>query len=154
MGRPSKYKQEFRERAVRLVLEQRDEYASEHEAIRPGLTSAEHEQIKALKRENAGLRRANEILKAAAFKIALSSSTCRTLAFNTLTCSRSSLVRPARWPVSTWAGTAHWRTVAAPTPNCIATAADAAVNKGCSPACSVTRGKRRFDPGGVHAIGP
>ena len=93
MGRPSKYSQEFRERAVRLVLEQRDEYPSEYEAIRsvaaklgvasvetvrkwvrraevdagarPGLTTAEHEQIKALKRENAELRRANEILKAA-----------------------------------------------------------------------------------------
>ncbi|WP_454300481.1 IS3 family transposase [Salana multivorans] len=94
MARPSKYNQEFRERAARLVLEQREEYASESEAIksiaaklgigsaetlrkwvrraeidsgaRPGLTSAEHEQIKALKRENAELRRANEILKAAA----------------------------------------------------------------------------------------
>ena len=93
MGRPSKYSQEFRERAVRLVLEQRDEYPSEYEAIRsvaaklgvgtpetvrkwvrraevdagarPGLTTAQHEQIKALKRENAELRRANEILKAA-----------------------------------------------------------------------------------------
>ena len=87
MGRPSKYPQEFRERAVRLVLEQRDEYRSEFEAIRsvaaklgvgspetvrkwvrraevdagarPGLTSAEHEQIKPLKRENAELHRAN-----------------------------------------------------------------------------------------------
>ena len=93
MARPSKYNQEFRERAVRLVLEQREEYPSEFEAIksiaaklgigsaetlrkwvrraevdsgaRPGLTRAEHEQIKALKRENAELRRANEILKAA-----------------------------------------------------------------------------------------
>ena len=34
MGRPSKYSLEFRERAVRLVLEQRDEYPSEFEAIR------------------------------------------------------------------------------------------------------------------------
>ena len=94
MARPSKYNQEFRERAVRLVLEQREEYPSEFEAIksiaaklgigsaetlrkwvrraevdsgaRPGPTRAEHEQIKALKRENAELRRANEILKAAA----------------------------------------------------------------------------------------
>ena len=33
---------------------------------RPGLTTAEHEQIKALRRENAELRRANEILKSAA----------------------------------------------------------------------------------------
>jgi transposase len=94
MGRPSKYSQEFRERAVRLVLEQRGEYPSEFEAIRsvsvklgigspetlrkwvrraevdtgarPGMSTAEHEQIKALKREVAELRRANEILKAAA----------------------------------------------------------------------------------------
>ncbi|GAA1748772.1 transposase [Nostocoides vanveenii] len=93
MGRPSKYSQEFRERAVRLVLEQRDEYPSEFETIRsvaaklgigspetlrkwmrrseidsgsrPGMTTAEHEQVKALKREVAELRRANEILKAA-----------------------------------------------------------------------------------------
>ena len=80
-----------RERAVRLVLEQRDEYPSEYDAprsvsaklgvgsaetvrkwvrpaeigagARPGLTTAE--KIKALKRENAELRRANEILKEA-----------------------------------------------------------------------------------------
>jgi transposase len=93
MGRPSKYSQEFRERAVRLVHEQRGEYPSEFEAIRsvaaklgvgspetvrkwvrrseidagtrPGMTTAEHEQVKALKREVAELRRANEILKAA-----------------------------------------------------------------------------------------
>jgi transposase len=32
---------------------------------RPGVTTAESEQLKALKRENAELRRANEILKAA-----------------------------------------------------------------------------------------
>jgi transposase len=79
---------------VRLVQETRSEYPSEFEAIRsvstklgigspetlrkwvrraevdagarPGLTTAEHEQIKALKRENAELRRANEILKSAA----------------------------------------------------------------------------------------
>ena len=93
MGRPSKYSQEFRERAVRLVAEQRDEYPSEFETIRsvaaklgigspetlrkwmrrseidsggrPGMTTVEHEQVKALKREVAELRRANEILKAA-----------------------------------------------------------------------------------------
>ena len=33
---------------------------------RPGLTTAEHDQIKALRRENAELRRADEILKSAA----------------------------------------------------------------------------------------
>jgi transposase len=93
MGGPSKYSPEFRQRAIRLVLEQRQEYPSEYEAMRsvaaklgigsaetlrkwvrraevdvgarPGMTSAEQEQIKALKKENAGLRRANEILKAA-----------------------------------------------------------------------------------------
>jgi len=34
--------------------------------VRPGLTTAEHEQIKASKKEVAELRRANENLKAAA----------------------------------------------------------------------------------------
>jgi transposase len=94
MGRPASYPAELRQRAVRLVQETRSEYPSEFEAIRsvatklgigspetlrkwvrraeidagarPGLTTAEHEQIKALKRENAELRRANEILKSAA----------------------------------------------------------------------------------------
>ena len=89
MGHPLKYSSEFRQRAVRLVLEQRSDYPSEFEAIRsiagklgigsaetlrkwvrraevdtgvrPGVTTAESEQIKALKRENAELRRANEI---------------------------------------------------------------------------------------------
>jgi len=94
MGRPSSYPPEFRDRAVRLVLETKADYGSEFEAIRSiaaklgigsaetlrkwvrrseidggvraGLTSAEHEQIKALKKEVVDLRRANEILKAAA----------------------------------------------------------------------------------------
>ena len=76
------------------MLEQREQYSSEHAAIRsvaaklgigaaetlrqwvrraqvdsgarPGITTAEHEQVKALKQENAELRRANEILKRAA----------------------------------------------------------------------------------------
>jgi transposase len=78
---------------VRLVLESRDRYKSEHAAIRsiaakldvgpeslrhwvrqaevdaggrPGTTTEESAQLKALKRENAELKRANEILKAAA----------------------------------------------------------------------------------------
>jgi transposase len=94
MGRPSSYSPEIRERAVRLVAESKAEYGSEFEAIksvasklgigsaetlrkwvrrsevdagqRPGVTSEESEQLRALKRENAELRRANEILKSAA----------------------------------------------------------------------------------------
>ena len=94
MGRPSSYSPEIRERAVRLVAESRAGYGSEFEAIksvasklgigsaetlrkwvrraeidagqRPGTTSEESEQLKALKKEVAELRRANEILKSAA----------------------------------------------------------------------------------------
>ena len=93
MARPSKYPREMRERAVRMVLETKDDYPSEFEAIRsiatklgigssetlrkwvrtaevdtgdrPGMTSEESAQLKALKKENAELRRANEILKSA-----------------------------------------------------------------------------------------
>ena len=93
MSRPSKYTPELRERAVRLVLESRADYPSEYEAIRsiaaklgitspeslrkwvrraevdggarPGKTSEEIAEIKALKKEVAELRRANEILKSA-----------------------------------------------------------------------------------------
>jgi transposase len=38
--------------------------AAVHSGARPGLTTAEHEQVKVLRREVAELRRANEILKA------------------------------------------------------------------------------------------
>ena len=93
MGRPSSYPKELRERAVRMVLETKSEYPTEFAAItsiagklgigapetlrkwvrraevdagqRPGVTSEESEQIKALRKENAELRRANEILKSA-----------------------------------------------------------------------------------------
>ena len=89
---PKQYPREVRERAVRLVLEHRGEYETEAAAIRsiagkldvgaeslrvwvrqaevdagmkPGVTSEESAEVKRLKRENAELRRANEILKAA-----------------------------------------------------------------------------------------
>ena len=89
---PRQYPPEFKERAVRLVDEALPDHATEFEAIkkvasrlgistealrrwrrqaeihsgaRPGATSAEHAEIKRLKRENTELRRANEILKAA-----------------------------------------------------------------------------------------
>jgi transposase len=92
MGRRSRYPQELRERAIRMVQEHRDEYPSEWAAItsiggklgvgtealrlwlrraqvdegqRPGLTSQERDRLKQLERENRELRRANEILKAA-----------------------------------------------------------------------------------------
>jgi transposase len=92
MGRRPPYPPEVRERAVRMVLEHRDEYPTQWKAIRsiaekfgtsaetlrlwvrqaevddgerPGTTSAEAERIKQLERENRELRRANEILKAA-----------------------------------------------------------------------------------------
>ena len=93
MARPSKYPTELRERAVRLVIEVRADHPSEAAAIRsvaaklgiaspeqlrtwlrqaeidgglkPGKTTEDIAEIKALKKEVAELRRANEILKAA-----------------------------------------------------------------------------------------
>lgn len=87
-----RYSPEIRERAVRMVLEHQDGYASQWAAIvsiagkfgptpetlrswvrqaevdegrRPGLTSDERARLKELERENRELRRANEILKSA-----------------------------------------------------------------------------------------
>ena len=92
MGRPSKYSPEFRERAVRMVHEHAAEYPSQWAAIRsiatklgctgetlrtwlrqderdrcqrPGLTIDEQQRVKALEREVAELKRANEILRKA-----------------------------------------------------------------------------------------
>jgi transposase len=89
---PRQYPPEFRQRALRLLEEALPDYESEFEAIRqvatklgvstealrkwrwsaeidsgerPGMTSLEHVELKRLKKENAELRRANEILKAA-----------------------------------------------------------------------------------------
>ena len=93
MPSKGKYSDELRERAVRMVLDHGHEYGSQWEAIcsvaeklgpkaetvrlwvrraevdqgrRPGTTSEELAELKRLKRENAELRRANDILKAAA----------------------------------------------------------------------------------------
>jgi transposase len=92
MTRPGRYPKELRERAVRMVLEHRDEHPSEWAAIssiatklgvhretvrlwvrreqidsgeRAGLTTEERERLRQLERENRELRRANEILKSA-----------------------------------------------------------------------------------------
>lgn len=86
MPRPRKYPKELIERGVRLALEsgrpiahvasdiglpsetlrKAVRRAEADQGLRPDLpTSEEREEIKALKRENAELRRANEILKAA-----------------------------------------------------------------------------------------
>src|SRR5687767_14464132 len=94
MARPSSYPPELRRRAVRMVAEVLGDYPTESAALkavaeklgigptetlrkwvrqgqidsgqRPGSTTEESAQIKALKKENAELRRANDILKAAA----------------------------------------------------------------------------------------
>ncbi len=93
MAGPSKYSPEVRERAVRMVFDHQGEYDSQWAAIRsvaekvgcssetlrswvrraerdtrlrPGLTTRERERLPELERENRELRRANEILKAAA----------------------------------------------------------------------------------------
>ena len=92
MARKSRFSQEVRERAVRMVFEHRVEYGSQWETIRSiaekigcspeslrkwvrqtevdsghrvGLTSEEQARIKVLERENRELRRANEILRKA-----------------------------------------------------------------------------------------
>ncbi len=92
MTQRTRYSQEVRERAVRMVLEHLGEYTSEWAAIqsistkigcsaetlrnwvrraqvdagsRDGVTSDERARVKELERENRELRRANEILRKA-----------------------------------------------------------------------------------------
>ncbi|WP_329453200.1 IS3 family transposase (plasmid) [Streptomyces sp. NBC_01724] len=93
MARPSQYPLELRRRAVRMVAEVRPDYDTEWAAMkmvatklgigttetlrkwvrqdqvdagaRPGTTTEESAQVKAMKKEIAELKRANEILKAA-----------------------------------------------------------------------------------------
>ena len=93
MSRPSPYPAELRQRAVRMVAEVRPNYDSDWAAItavaqklgigttetlrkwvrqaevdtgrRPGVSSEESAELKRLRRENAELRRANELLKSA-----------------------------------------------------------------------------------------
>ena len=93
MARPSQNPAELRERAVRMVIESRADYPNDTAAIRsvaaklgivstdslrkwvrrseiddgarPGKTTEEIAEIKALRKEVAELRRANEILKSA-----------------------------------------------------------------------------------------
>ncbi len=92
MARRSRFSQEVRERAVRMVVEQRGRYGSEWETMRSiaekigcsaetlrqwvrqievdsglrgGVTSDERVRMSELERENRELRRANEILRKA-----------------------------------------------------------------------------------------
>jgi transposase len=92
MARPSRFSPEVRERAVRMVFEHAPDHPSQWAAItsiaekigcaaetlrhwvrqaerdigrRPGLTTDERTRFKQLERENAELRRANEILRKA-----------------------------------------------------------------------------------------
>lgn len=92
MARGSSFSKEQKHRAVRLVAEAVPHHASEYQAIasvaakigastetvrkwvrqsevdagdRPGTTTNESEELKRLRRENAELRRTNEILKTA-----------------------------------------------------------------------------------------
>ena len=92
MSKSNRFSPEVRERAVRMLQDHRGEYSStwaaiesialkigcapqtlhewvrKHEVdsgVRGGTTSAEHDRIKELERENKELRRANEILKVA-----------------------------------------------------------------------------------------
>ena len=89
---PRQFTPEFRQRALRMLEESLPDHETEYAAIRhvasklgvgteslrkwrrqsevdsgsrPGVTSAESAEIRRLKKENAELRRANEILKAA-----------------------------------------------------------------------------------------
>ncbi len=93
MDRRTRYPQEVRERAVRMVFEHTEEHGTQwaairsissklgmsaetlrlwvrraetDEGLRPGLTTDERARLKELERENRELRRANEILKSAA----------------------------------------------------------------------------------------
>ena len=93
MERRGRYPTELRERAVRMVIDHRDEYDSEWAAMRsiaemlgigttetlrkwvrqaevddgarPGVSTAEQQRMRELERENRELRRANEILRKA-----------------------------------------------------------------------------------------
>jgi transposase len=93
MGKQRQYPPELKERAVRMVFEWRqarnrtdggitevaEQLGVHHESVRnwlkrhridageaPGLTTEERQRMRELERENAELRRANEILKSAA----------------------------------------------------------------------------------------
>ena len=93
MGRPSRFSPEVRERAIRLVMEQRPAHPSEWAALqavatklgttgetlrkwvrqaerdagqRSGLSTSERERLAALERENRELKRTNEIVRKAA----------------------------------------------------------------------------------------
>lgn len=92
MGRRSRFSPEVKERSVRMVFDQQSQHPSQWAAIRSiaekigcapetlrkwvrqaerdagereGLTTSEREELKALRRENRELKRANEIIRLA-----------------------------------------------------------------------------------------
>jgi transposase len=120
------YPKELRDRAVRLVVEQRGEYESGYEAIRSiaaklgigsaeslrkgvrqaevdagarsGVSSDESAELRRLRRENAELKRANEILKAGGCRTNL----VATRVFSILG-SRVAAGRIVAWPTTSFA---------------------------------------------------
>jgi transposase len=99
---PRQYPKDFRDRAVRLVTESKEDYETEWAAIqvvasrlnvgaetlrkwmrrseidagvRPGVSSADQAEIRRLKKEVSELRRANEILRTASAFFASGAST-------------------------------------------------------------------------------
>lgn len=100
-----------------------------------------HERLVQLERENRELRRANAILRsasAAAFKIALSSRSLRSSAFNRRTSSRSALVIPSTSPASTLDWLTQPRSVSRPIPSREPTTSHVARIVGYSERCSCT----------------
>ena len=131
MSRSGAYPRELRERAVRMVAEMTPQYESEYAAItavasklgigtpetlrkwvrqaqvdagrRPGVSTDEAAEIKRLRRENAELRRANEILKAASAYVG---DRCQVPVASSRSMRPSKIFLRASWPLC--AASSRW----------------------------------------------